>query len=159
MKKYRFFGNRKTFGPHKEEHPSIEIGINNGKWENIEITSSPTKNEKFTAFDENPNPNWRGKDENGKPLKPSYFRNYLRKDSIKDRLNEYTKYSLIESDECKIDKFLEERQRNIELDKARRKAAIKRKQTKMMQSYVTNQVVVQLVDALAPRHHLGLLKQ
>lgn len=130
MGKYKFFGNKLTKGPKGEEHPSIDLGIKGKRWENIEVTSSPSLNDKYTKFDDNPNPKWRGNNKDGTPKKPSYFRRYVRKDSKYARLGEYKNYSLTENDEKKVDCYLEERKKNIELDKQRRETAIKRKQQK-----------------------------
>lgn len=124
MGKYRFFGNRLTRGPKGEEHPSIDLGFNKGKWENIETTGTPSKNGKYTDFEINPNPNERNK---GKKAKKLFFRRYVRKDPKWAKLSEYPHYSLDPIDEQKIDSFLTERKRNIERDKANRAAANKRK--------------------------------
>ena len=92
-KKYRFYKNKRT-----KYHPSIEISVlEDGTWENIEITTSPTKNGNYEVFDVNPNPN---SDEK------SYFRRYLRKDRIRHRGEELKKYQLVVSDEIKIDVFV-----------------------------------------------------
>lgn len=94
VSKYRIFKNKKT-----RYHPSIEISVlEDGTWENIEITSSPTKTGKYEVFDVNPNP---------KSDKPSFFRKYLRKDKIRHRGKELKKYQLVVSDEIKIDVFVE----------------------------------------------------
>lgn len=127
--KYRFFNNRKL--PHKKKnnrfHPAIDLGISKeGKWLNIPITSHPTKSGKFTEFDENPNPKLRQK-ENGKNVHPSFFQRYIRKDKPKDKLSEYTNYSLVDSDKKKIDSFLINHESNKRIDKERREKAIKRK--------------------------------
>ena len=127
MSKYKFYGNKLTIGPRHEEHPSIDLGIKNGKWENIAITGSPLSNDTYTEFDVNPNPNWREVNEKGEPIKRCFFRRYVRKDPLYAKLSEYPYYSLVKSDEDKIDSFLKERQMNIEIDKARRETAKKRK--------------------------------
>lgn len=93
MDKYKIFKNKRT-----KFHPSIQIDIlEDGTWENIEITDSPTKNGKYVAFDVNPNPN---------SDKKSYFRKYLRKDKLKHRGEELKKYRLVVSDKIKIDVFV-----------------------------------------------------
>ena len=51
-KKYRFYKNKRT-----KYHPSIEISVlEDGTWENIEITTSPTKNGNYEVFDVNQTP-------------------------------------------------------------------------------------------------------
>ena len=70
MGKYKFFGNSRTKGPHGEIHPAIDLGFEKGKWRNIEITDSPTKSNSYTKIDDNPNPNWREKNEDGTPKNP-----------------------------------------------------------------------------------------
>ena len=93
MKKYKIFKNKRT-----KYHPSIEIAIlEDGTWENIEITSSPTSTGKYEEFEVNPNPN---------SDKKSYFRKYLRKDKIRHKGKELKKYRLLVSDEIKIDVFV-----------------------------------------------------
>ena len=53
MSKYRLFKNKRT-----KYHPSIEISVlEDGTWENIEITDSPTLTGNYEEFDVNPNPN------------------------------------------------------------------------------------------------------
>ena len=93
MPKYKIFKNKRT-----KYHPSIEISVlEDGTWENIEITSSPTETGNYEVFDVNPNPN---------SNKKSYFRRYLRKDKIRHRGEELKKYQLVISDELKIDVFV-----------------------------------------------------
>ena len=93
MSKYKFYKNKRT-----KHHPSIEINVlEDGTWENIEITSSPTENGKYEVLDVNPNPN---------SNKKSYFRKYLRKDKLRHRGEELKKYQLYISDEIKIDVFV-----------------------------------------------------
>lgn len=130
MGKYKFFGNSRTKGPHGEEHPSIDLGYKKGKWENLEVTSSPIKGKPYIEFDENPNPNWRERNDDGTPKKRSFFRKYVRKDPKYVKLTEYKNYSLVPVDENKVDSFLNEREKNKLIDKQRREAALKRKQTK-----------------------------
>jgi len=93
MAKYRMFKNKRT-----KFHPAIEIAIlEDGTWENIEVTSSPTKNGQYVEFEVNPNPN---------SNKKSYFRKYLRKDKLRHKGEELKKYQLVVSDEIKIDVFV-----------------------------------------------------
>ena len=93
IKKYKFYKNKRT-----KYHPSIEICVlEDGTWENIEITTSPTETGNYEVFDVNPNPNSK---------KKSYFRRYLRKDKIRHRGEELKKYQLVISNEIKIDVFV-----------------------------------------------------
>lgn len=93
MSKYKIFKNKRT-----QYHPSIEIAVlEDGTWENIEITSSPTATGNYEEFEVNPNPN---------SNKKSYFRKYLRKDKLRHRGEELKKYQLVVSDEIKIDVFV-----------------------------------------------------
>lgn len=93
MSKYKIFKNKRT-----QYHPSIEISVlEDGTWENIEITSSPTATGNYEEFEVNPNPN---------SNKKSYFRKYLRKDKLRYRGDELKKYQLVVSDEIKIDVFV-----------------------------------------------------
>lgn len=93
MSNYKIFKNRRT-----KYHPSIEIAVlEDGTWENIEITSSPTARGNYEELEVNPNPN---------SDKKSYFRKYLRKDRIRHRGDELKKYQLVVSDEIKIDIFV-----------------------------------------------------
>ena len=70
--------------------------MEDGTWENIEITSSPTATGNYEEFEVSPNPN---------SDKKSYFRKYLRKDKIRHKGDEL-KYQLVVSDEIKIDVFV-----------------------------------------------------
>ena len=93
MPKYKIYKTKRT-----KYHPSIEISVlEDGTWENIEITSSPTEKGNYEVFDANPNP---------KSNKKSYFRRYLWKDKIRHRGKELKKYQLVFSDEIKIDVFV-----------------------------------------------------
>lgn len=93
MNKYRIFKNKRT-----KYHPSTEISVlEDGTWENIEITDSPTMTGNYEVFDVNPNPN---------SDKKSYFRKYLRKDKLRHRGQELKKYRLVVSDEIKIDVYV-----------------------------------------------------
>ena len=71
--------------------------MDDGTWENIEITDSPTTNGNYEEFDVNPNPN---------STKKSYYRKYLRKDKLRHRGEELKKYRLVVSDEIKIDVYV-----------------------------------------------------
>jgi hypothetical protein len=96
MAKYKMFKNKRT-----KYHPSVEIKVReDGTWENIEITDSPTKDGNYEALDVNPNP---------KSIKKSYFRKYLRKDKLRHRGKELKKYRLVLSDELKIDIYVSKR--------------------------------------------------
>ena len=90
-----FYKNKKT-----RYHPSLELS-NDGKiWENLELTSSPTKNGKYIKLKNNPNPN---------STKTSYIRKYVRKDPIRTRGELLKKYKLSNSDLKEIEKFLKEK--------------------------------------------------
>ncbi|MCR5332406.1 MAG: hypothetical protein K6E11_00035 [Bacilli bacterium] len=98
--KYRIYKNKRT-----RFHPSIHVKINlDNKWENIEITSSPTKTGKYIKFEINPNKNT--------PEKNVWFRKYIRKDPLSARGEEYTNYEIGDADSRNIDKFLLEHERN-----------------------------------------------
>lgn len=93
MKRYRIFKNKRT-----KYHPSIQINVlEDGTWENIEITDSPTSTGSYEEFDVNPNPY---------SNKQSYFRKYLRKDKLRHRGEELKKYRLVVSNEIKIDVYV-----------------------------------------------------
>lgn len=127
MSDYKLYKNRKTIGPRGEEHPSIDLGINNNRWENLEVTSSKTNKDTFIELDVNPNPNLRDKNNDGSNKHPSYVRKYVRKDNIYDKLSEFKKYRIEPCDAKKIDDYLEQRKINIEIDKKRREEARQRK--------------------------------
>ncbi|MBR0439932.1 MAG: hypothetical protein IJK27_04200 [Bacilli bacterium] len=91
-KKYRFFRNRKT-----RNHPSIEVDSNKTTWLNLEITSSPTKKNRYIELKVNPDPKRNDK---------SYVRKYLRKDPIKTRGQLLKKFNLSEEDLLEIETFL-----------------------------------------------------
>ena len=100
MGKYRIFKNKRT-----KYHPSIFISITVGeKWKNIEITSSPTKTGKYEKLSKNPNPNT--------PDKDAWFRKYIRNDPLWAIGEEFTKYSLSDEDEVKIDAFVKQHKKN-----------------------------------------------
>ena len=99
MAKYKIYKNKRT-----KFHPSIHIRITfNKKWENIEITSHPSKSGKYIKLTINPNKNWKNKD--------SWFRKYIRKDPISAKGEEFKNYELIPEDEIKVDEFLEEKKK------------------------------------------------
>ena len=116
MGKYKIYKNKKI-----KYHPSIHISINlEGKWENIEITSSPTKKHKYIQFDHNPNPSW--KDRN------AFFRKYIRKDPLGARGEEFKNYVIGESDEKKIDEYVKNNKKAMK--QSRRKKCIKKRKKK-----------------------------
>lgn len=89
MNKYKIFKYKRT-----KYHPSIEICVlEDGTWENIEITDSPTITGNYEEFDINPNPN-------------SNKNKYLRRDKLRHRGQELKKYRLVISDEIKIDVYV-----------------------------------------------------
>jgi len=66
MAKYKMFKNKRT-----KYHPSVEIKVReDGTWENIEITDSPTKDGNYEVLDVNPNP---------KSIKKAIFENICAK--------------------------------------------------------------------------------
>ena len=88
-----YFKNKRT-----RYHTSIEISVlEDGIWENIKITDSPTIKGDYVEFDVNPNPNSNEK---------SYFRKYLRKDKLRHKGEELKKYRLVVSDEIKINIYV-----------------------------------------------------
>ena len=91
-KKYKFFKNRKT-----RNHPSIEVDSNGTIWINMEVTSSPTKKNRYIELKVNPNPKRNDK---------AYVRKYLRKDPIKTRGQLLEKYNLSEDDLIEIENYL-----------------------------------------------------
>ena len=91
-KKYRFFRNRKTLN-----HPSIEINSNNEIWENMEVTSSPTKKNRCIELKKNPNPKRKDK---------AYVRKYIRKDPIRTRGQLLEKFNLSEEDLKEIEEYI-----------------------------------------------------
>ena len=91
-KKYRFYRNRKT-----KNHPSIEVDSNGVIWKNMEVTSSPTKKNRYIELKVNPNP---------KRSDKAFVRKYLRKDPIKTRGQLLEKYNLSEEDLIEIENYL-----------------------------------------------------
>lgn len=109
MNQYKLFKNKKT-----KYHPSIHISVKEGKvWENIEITSSPTKKGKYVKLSKNPNPNT--------PEKDAWFRKYIRKDPIWAKGEEYANYVLCEEDIKKVNTFLKEHKKNVQATRNRQK--------------------------------------
>ena len=91
-KNYKFYLNRRT-----RNHPSIEITSNEKTWENLEMTSSPTKTSRYIKLKTNPAPNRNSS---------AYVRKYIRKDPIRTRGQLLKKYHLSEEDLQEIEKFL-----------------------------------------------------
>ena len=91
-RKYKFYRNRKTLN-----HPSIEIDSNNEVWENMEVTSSPTKKNRYIELKKNPNPKRNDK---------AYVRKYIRKDPIKTRGQLLEKFNLSEEDLKEIEEYI-----------------------------------------------------
>ena len=92
MSKYKFYKNSKT-----RFHPSLEVSSNEFEWQNMELTSSPTKDGRYIELKENPNENWKTK---------SYLRKYIRKDPICTRKQLLRKYKLSEEDIKEIEKYI-----------------------------------------------------
>ena len=91
-KKYKFYRNRIT-----KNHPSIEVDSNGIIWINLEVTSSPTKKNRYIELKVNPNPKRKDK---------AYVRKYLRKDPIKTRGAILKKFNLSEEDLEEIENYL-----------------------------------------------------
>ena len=91
-KKYKFYRNKKT-----RNHPNIEINSNNEVWENMEVTSSPTKKNRYIELKKNPNP---------KRSDKAYVRKYLRKDPIRTRGQLLAKFNLSEEDLKEIEEYI-----------------------------------------------------
>ena len=99
MAKYKIYKNKRT-----KFHPSIDIRITFDKiWENIEITSHPSKKGKYIKLTVNPNKNWKNKD--------AWFRRYIRKDPLSAKGEEFKNYELSSEDETKVDNFLLEKEK------------------------------------------------
>ena len=114
MSKYKIFKNKRT-----RYHPSIFISITVEKtWQNIEITSSPTKTGKYEKLIKNPNPNT--------PNKDAWFRKYIRIDPLWAIGEEYTNYELCDEDEAKIDLFIKQHEKNKSLLLKKKKKVVKR---------------------------------
>ena len=91
-KKYKFYRNRKTLN-----HLSIEINSNDETWENMEVTSSPTKKNRYIELKKNPNP---------KRTDKAYARKYIRNDPIRTRGQLLEKYNLSEEDLKEIEEYI-----------------------------------------------------
>ncbi len=91
-KKLKFYKNRKT-----NNHLSIEVDSNGTIWINLEVTSSPTKKNRYIELKVNPNPKRNDK---------AYVRKYLRKDPIKTRGQLLEKFNLSEDDLIEIENYL-----------------------------------------------------
>ena len=91
--KYRFYKNKRT-----RYHPSLEINSNEKEWNNMELTSSPSKKNRYIKLKTNPSPSFK---------KTAYIRKYIRKDPISTRGELLKKYNLSEEDLQEIEIFLE----------------------------------------------------
>ena len=128
MSKYKNNKNKRT-----RYHPSIQINVlEDGTWENIEITDSPTLKGNYEEFDVNPNPN---------SNKKSYFRKYLRKDKLRHRGKELKKYRLVVSDEIKIDVY-------VSLNKEQRKNGGKLTNEALSQEGTHHLLVLKQIESL-----------
>ena len=92
MSKYKFYRNKVT-----KNHPSLELSSNNTKWENMELTTHPTKKGRYISLKENPGPD---KD------RPSFVRKYVRNDPIRTRGQLLDRFHLSEEDLQQIEEFL-----------------------------------------------------
>lgn len=91
-KEYKFYKNRIT-----KNHPSIEVDSDGTIWINLEVTSSPTKKNRYIELKVNPNPKRKDK---------AFVRKYLRKDPIKTRGELLEKFNLSEEDLEEIENYL-----------------------------------------------------
>ena len=99
MKKgYKFYRNKRT-----KNHPSIEIDSNDSVWENMEMTSSPTKKNRYIKLKENRNP---------KRQDEAYIRKYVRKDPIRTRGQLLKKFHLSEDDLNEIEDYLKKHKKS-----------------------------------------------
>ena len=89
----KFYKNKAT-----KYHPSLEIKSDDCIWENLEVTHSPTKSNRYIELKKNPNKN---------SNKKAYVKKYVRKDSIKTRGELLRKYNLSDEDLVQIEYFLE----------------------------------------------------
>ena len=92
MSKYKFYTNRRT-----KNHPSLEVKSNEKSWENMELTSSPTKNGRYIKLKKNPDIDRSEK---------AYLRKYIRNDPIRTRGDLLRKYDLSEEDLLEIESYL-----------------------------------------------------
>ena len=79
-------------------HPSIEVRSNEKTWDNLELTQSPTKNNRYIELKDNPNKN---------SHKKAFVRKYLRRDPIRTRGELLSKFNFSEDDLIQIEKYLE----------------------------------------------------
>ena len=91
-KEYKFFRNKKT-----KNHPSIQIDANDKEWKNMELTSSPTKKNRYLRLKTNPNP---------KRTDNAYIRKYIRNDPIRTRGQLLAKFHLSEDDLAEIERYI-----------------------------------------------------
>ncbi len=92
MSKYKFYRNKKT-----KNHPSIQIDSNETTWKNMEMTSSPTKKNRYIELKSNPNP---------KKKERAYVRKYIRKDPIRTRGQLLERFHLSNEDLIEIEKYI-----------------------------------------------------
>ena len=78
-------------------HPSIEINSDQKTWQNMEVTQSPTKRNRYIELKHNIDP---------LSSKKAYVRKYLRKDPIRTKGELMKRFSLTEEDLLEIEKFL-----------------------------------------------------
>ena len=78
-------------------HPSLEINSNEKFRENMEITSNPTKKNRYIELKKNPNPNRTDK---------AYVRKYIRKDPIRTRGQLLKRFNLSEEDLEQIEEYI-----------------------------------------------------
>ena len=98
-KEYKFYKNRIT-----KNHPSIEVDSNGTIWINLEVTSSPTKKNRYIELKVNPNPKRNDK---------AFVRKYLRKDPIKTRGELLEKFNLSEEDLKEIENYLKNKKVSV----------------------------------------------
>ena len=91
-KKYKFYKNKKT-----RYHPSLEIKSDEKRWENMELTSSPTKQNRYIELKKNPNPNSNEK---------AFIRKYIRRDPIRTRGQLLKRFNLSEEDLEQIEQYI-----------------------------------------------------
>lgn len=92
MPKYKFYKNRIT-----RYHPSIQIDEDEKTWKNLEVTSSPRKNDRYIKLKKNPSPTFKG---------DSYVRKHIRIDPIRTRGELLKKICLSEEDLQQIEEYL-----------------------------------------------------
>ena len=103
MKNFKIYKNRAT-----KYHPSIELESDGKRWENLEVTNSPTKTNRYIDLDDDLIPDRRGTPEEKKP----HVRKFVRNDPIRTRGELMDRYHLSERDLQKIEDFLIEHQHN-----------------------------------------------